>query len=102
MIFADIMGAMGWFAVGVALAVLGRLSARLGKVTHSRAYYLGLYMAAGLVWAGIVARMIYISFGHNEWFTLFVLLADGLPAVGVTLGLLVAWYYWSWLLAERD
>jgi hypothetical protein len=32
----------------------------------------------------------------------WVLLYNGLPALAVTLGLFVAWRYWSWLLAERN
>jgi hypothetical protein len=89
------------------LIVLALLSRRLGNVTHARRYYRGLYFAAALLGIGIAARFYYLT---NSQFNLtplnqnlvYILLCEGLPALALTLALLVTWYYWSWLLAERD
>ena len=104
---ADIAGLLGHVAIGIALIVLGRLSQRLGKVTHARSYFLGNYIAAGLIWLGTASRFYFITRGQSNLAAsddnlVYILLIDGLPAVGITLGLMVTWYYWSWLLAERD
>jgi hypothetical protein len=101
------LGLMGLFAIGVALVVLARLSQQLGSVTHVRPYYGLLYIAAGLVWGGAAARLYFLtrpdaSLDVPNQRLLYTLLSDGLPAAGLTLGLLVTWFYWSWLLAERD
>lgn len=102
-----IAGLIGQVMIGLALWVLARLSRRLGNVTRAKAYFRGLYVAAGLVWSGVVAHLYFITRSQAtkealESNMVYTLLSDGLPALGTTLGLLVTWYYWSWLLAERD
>lgn len=104
---AHFAGLLGFFAIGVALIVLGRLSQHLGKVTQARSYYLGNYFAAVLIWAGALSRFYFITRGQSildasDDNLVYILLIDGLLALGVTIGLMVTWYYWSWLLAERD
>ncbi|GAB5491550.1 MAG: hypothetical protein Phog2KO_17650 [Phototrophicaceae bacterium] len=104
---AHAVGLLGFIAIGVALIILGRLSQRLGKVTHARPYFIGNYVAAVLVWAGAVFRFYFITIAPPNLPApddklVYILLSDGLPALGITLGLIVTWYYWSWLLAERD
>lgn len=101
-----ILAPLGFFAVGVALCILGLLSRRLGEVTRARSFYIGHFVAAVLVWAGALMKMLGVvgqgSFTDAELIQLYALVSDILPALGITLGLLVTWYYWSWLLAERD
>lgn len=104
---AHATGLLGFVAIGVALIVLGRLSQRLGDVTHARPYYIGNYVATSLVWAGALSRFYFITRGQSildasDGNLVYILLIDGLPALGITVGLMVTWYYWSWLLAERD
>lgn len=96
-------GLLGPIAVGVALIILGQLSRRLGQVTRAPRYYLGLYIAAGLMGISVFARLVNIRVPGDILRTdpLWVLLYVGFPALGVTLGVIVAWRYWSWLLAER-
>jgi hypothetical protein len=107
MFTSHIPGLLGYFAVIVALIVLARLSQRLGHVTHARPYFIGHYVAAGLISLSLLIRLYFITQGTESLrasspTVLYTLITDGLPAVGVTLGLVVTWYYWSWLLAERD
>lgn len=98
---------LGYMAIAVALLVLGRLSHRLNSVTNTPPYYLGLYIAAALVFIGRIFSA-YLLLRSPSWLstepaaTGFTLLSSGLPAIGITLALAVVWYYWSWLLAERD
>ncbi len=107
MTFIHIFGLLGLFSMGVALVVLGRLSERLGSVTHARKSHRWQYFAACLIWAGMLTRLYFITQGQEALLApnqnvLYTLVSDGLPAVGVTIGLIVTWHYWSWLLAERD
>lgn len=98
---------IGPISIGTALWVLAHLSRRLGEVTHARPYYRLLYGAALLVWISIPLRLLYLLGGvalsdNLNQNILWIVLYIGLPALGLTLGLIVAWRYWSWMLAERD
>lgn len=103
--FFALTGQMG---VCVALVVMGLLSRRLGRVTRARRFYRGFYAAAGMVFVGVLARVFHLVNGVAEVADLpqntstWVFLTNGIPALGLLLGLVVAWRYWSWLLAERD
>lgn len=101
----------GWLSlagpIGIAFALMiaGLLSKRLGSVTRTAPYYGWFYVAAGLVAVSIVARMIdlgRIMQTDASRDLLRMVLYSGLPALAVTIGVIVAWRYWSWLLAERD
>lgn len=104
---ASVLAQFGLIAIGIFLLVLARLCRRLGEMTHARPRYVWLYLAALWVWLGAIIKLFFIHYGlaemsnlqHN---TLYVVLGHGLPALGLTIALMVAWYYWSWLLAERD
>ncbi|MFN8528986.1 MAG: hypothetical protein U0670_10270 [Anaerolineae bacterium] len=99
--------AFGQFAIAFVLIILGLLSKRLGTATRAKPKYIGFYFAAGFLLIGVVLRL---ANGFLHWFpddTLQfslegVLVYNGLPAVGITLGVIFSWRYWSWLLAERD
>jgi len=104
--WAGLFATAGMLAISLALVVMGLLSRRLGKVTRERAYYIGFFIASALVAVGAVARLANLTMDvaatsalHQN--ILWVILYNGIPAVGVTLGVIVAWRYWSWLLAER-
>lgn len=102
---------MGWVVaytiIGITMLLLARLSRRMGTYTHVQSWYRVLYAAAVLLWIGALVRLVFqtqllAELPEIVQNSLYVLLANALPAVGITLALLVAWYYWSWLLAERD
>jgi hypothetical protein len=105
--WAGLFGLIGPISIGLALLVMGLLSKRLGNVTRAPRYYFGFYVATFLMGISILARL--LNTGRGPEFvrelnseTGWVLLYNGLPALAVTLGLFVAWRYWSWLLAERN
>jgi hypothetical protein len=105
--WSHLVGLLGPLAIAVTLWILARLSERLGRVTHARPYYRGLYVAAALVGLNFLLRAvnIFAGFAVSEELNqniLWIVVYNGLPALAVTLAILVAWYYWSWLLAERD
>jgi uncharacterized membrane protein len=105
--WSNLFSTLGIASISVALLVLGALSRRMGKMTRTRAYYVGFYVAAVLVAVGVIARLVNSGYRvapltdlhHN---IMWILLYNGSPAVGVTLGVFIAWRYWSWLLAERS
>jgi hypothetical protein len=99
--------AIAWGCLGFAMVMLARISRRMGQYTHARRYYRLLYIAACLCWLGTLFHTL-LAFNGLAQFSeivqnsVYVLLADGMPALGLVIALGVAWYYWSWLLAERD
>lgn len=102
-----LLGLLGSIAIAIALLVLGLLSKRLGSVTRTPPYYVWFYVAAGLMLVSILARLVHLGQGPAVAVALIddkvsVLLYAGLPAIAITLGVVVAWRYWSWLLAERN
>jgi len=102
-----LFGLFGLFMIGVLLVVIAQLSRRLGQVTHARPYYFGLYISAVLVWLGFLIRLVIVLdgialFPNVNQNNLYMILSDIFPALGLTIGLAITWYYWSWLLAERD
>ncbi|QPC81863.1 hypothetical protein G4Y79_19555 [Phototrophicus methaneseepsis] len=103
---AAALGGLGWIAVAMTFLLVARLSRRLGNVTHARPYYLWMNIAALLITAGAVGNFLLeasiVAQNGQLVDNTLRLLCEASVAVGVSLGLGVAWYYWSWLLAERD
>jgi|YNPBryBLVA2012_1023415.scaffolds.fasta_scaffold33156_2 hypothetical protein len=93
-----LLSATGPAAVSVGLVIVGLLSQRLGAVTKMPAYYRWFYVAAVLVGASSVTRILGASTGLDEGLALF---CTATFALGVTIGVVVAWRYWSWLFGER-
>ena len=94
-----------WVGVIVTLFALAQLSQRLGAVTHARPYYRWYYGAACLVGVGKIIHILNLQpplAASPNVTILGMVLHDGFQALGLTIGLIVTWYYWSWLLAERD
>lgn len=103
----DILGLCGPASIGVALVILGLLSRRLGSATRAPQYYVGFYIGAVLVFLSVAAQgaNLFFDLARGDELTqswLWVFLYNGLPAIGVTVGVIFAWRYWSWLLAERS
>ena len=99
-----LLGLLGPFSITIALVVMGLISRRLGQQTQAKPYFLGFFAAATLIAFSVVAQLLDLIFhlAPREPNLLWVTLDDGLPAIAVTIGVVFAWRYWSWLLAERD
>ena len=105
-----VLGSLALFSLLYALIILAQFGNKLGAVTKMRRFYRGYYAAAGLVGLALVGRFVR---GSVVWASpesvspilnqpLFYLFFYHLPlALGLTLGLLITWHYWSWLLKER-
>jgi hypothetical protein len=103
----DLLGLFEPLSVAVALAVLGLLSRRLGKASRISPRYMGFFVGAGLLALSAAARFANLLFGwvapeKIPFSLVWTVMYTGLPALGLTIGLIAAWRYWSWLLAERS
>jgi len=102
-----VLGLFGQVSLGIVMILLARLSQRLGEVTHARQHHLWFYVAAILTWIGVGVELFLLGHGVDgaeqlQQDVVWVLLIKGLPTLGITIAVVVAWHYWSWLLAERD
>lgn len=102
-----VLGLIGQVSLGIVMILLARLSQRLGEVTHARQHHLWLYVSAILMWVGVAIQLFLLGQGVDgveqlQQDVVWVLLIKGLPTLGITIAVVVAWHYWSWLLAERD
>ncbi|MBN1286744.1 MAG: hypothetical protein JXB47_15200 [Anaerolineae bacterium] len=105
----ELLGVGAPLAVAVMLVILGLMSKRLGAVTHMPAYYKWLYGAAALACAATFLGLLYIlgTFSTGAEAGLFYdegfyVVAYVVPlAVSLTIGAVVGWRYWGWLLGER-
>ncbi len=99
-----LLGLLAPLSIFITLVVMGLISRRLGQQTNAKPHYLGFFAAALLVAISIAAQLLNLLLhlapaGRDPF---WVLLEDGLPAIAMTMGVIFAWRYWSWLLAERD
>ena len=102
--FSTLLSLLSPISIMVALIVVGLISRRLGEQTKAKPFYLGFFAAAILVLISIAAQFLdlLLHFPHTNTDVLWIIVDDGLPAIAVTVGVIFAWRYWSWLLAERD
>ncbi len=101
----DGFGLLGTLGVGVAMVVLGLLSRRFGAATRAAPRYRGFYIAASFLFVSAALQMLNFLIAHTAADALlesplWLIVYQILPAVGVTIGLVQTWHYWSWLLAE--
>ena len=104
------LGSLSLLAVLYMYYILANLSRRYGQVIRLRPYYRGFYVGMALICAAFLSHIIQDSviiapdqapsLLTNDW---FYLLTYYLPlAVAVTVGLAVAWRYWSWIWREQQ
>jgi hypothetical protein len=105
-----ILGSAGLASILFALVILAQFGRKLGAVTKMPPFYRGYYGAVGLVGVALVVWFIRTSvfWAHPEDIPsllsapVFYLLSYHLPlAIGLSLGLVITWHYWSWLLKEQ-
>ncbi len=100
------LGPVGLIGLLSVLDIYYNLSRRLGEVNRMPPYYRRFLIGSGFVGVAVLAHIIqvaaYISCSPAADRLLspaFSLLAFHLPLlIGVSIGVLTAWRYWSWLL----
>lgn len=100
------LGPIGLIGLLFVLDVYYNLSRRLGEVNRMPPYYRRFIIGSGFVGVAVLVHIIrvaaYISCAPEADRLLspvFGLLAFHLPLlIGVVIGVLTAWRYWSWLL----
>jgi hypothetical protein len=109
-IIGAILGSLGLVALLYALIILAQLGAKLGAVTKMRPFYRGYYAAICLVGLALVIRLIRVTVLWAAPQNIAALLKDPLfylflyhlpLALGLSIGLVITWHYWKWLLKER-
>ncbi len=104
------MGALSLLSIMYIFYILANLSRRYGEVIRMPPHYRGFYAAIGLVsvalFSHLLRDMVILDPGqgpallNNDW---FYLLTFYLPlALAVTLAIIIAWRYWSWILKEQQ
>jgi hypothetical protein len=89
--------------------ILAKLSERFGSVLKMQPIHKWFYVAEGFATIAMVAHFIqassFLSASNQELKTtslLFTLILHHVPlAIAVTIGLVVTWKYWGWLVTER-
>jgi hypothetical protein len=90
-----VLGLAGPLSLITSLLVIALLSQRLGTITKQGHTYRWLFAAIGLVAVAVVIRLWTLNSAEDPPYPL-------LMAVALTIGLVTAWYYWGWLLSERE
>lgn len=105
-----IFSAIAPLSVVVVFHILAKLSRQFGSVLKMNAIYKWYYVAEGL---GIIALLAHLwqastllsvpagsAVALAPWFA--IVLFDVPMAVAVTIGVVVTWQYWSWLIIEKE
>jgi hypothetical protein len=100
---------MGLLAVAYLGFLFATLSRRLSAVTKMANHYRWLRLASALVAVAAMSQVIRGTAALASWLAFpfllepwFALVSFHIPlAVGVTLDLVIVWYYWKWILKEK-
>ncbi|RME99925.1 MAG: hypothetical protein D6768_14025 [Chloroflexi bacterium] len=99
------LGAVGTLAVIYLFYILARLSERLGSVERMPPIYRYYYVAAIFLAMALVTQFFaaQATTSPSSFLTdTILLLGHHLPlAIGATIGLVVTWRYWSWLVLNK-
>lgn len=104
------LGTFGILSVIILFYILARLSNRLGSVQKMPAIYRYYYIALFFLVIGYITQMLMIRISFTpenfpNWITSpwFLLFAHHLPlTIGVSIGLVITWCYWSWLIIKEE
>jgi hypothetical protein len=102
-----LLSAIAPLALIMMLWVMAQISRRFGEVTHRPPLYRGFYVAIALMFFPLVVRLLAIGLAEEARNDLggnsVEALVYDLPlALGITLGVIVAWRYWGWLVYARE
>jgi len=110
MTLITILGTFGTLSIIILFYIMAKLSERFGSVIKMPPIYRYFYVVILILLVSymtnlLVVRTIIAPEDSPVWLAApwFLLLAYHLPmAIGVTIGLIVTWRYWSWLITERN
>jgi hypothetical protein len=105
-----LLGTLGTLSLLLLFYILAKLSERFGSVIKMRPLYRSYYAAIFFLAAGYASHSLWaVSYLAPEsvpvWLTstwLTFLTYHLSLAIGVTIGLVTTWRYWSWLVAEYN
>ena len=102
-----LLSAAAPLALIILLWVMAQISCRFGEVTHRPPLYRGFYVAMVLMLFPLVVRLLAIGLAEDARNDLggnsVEALSHDLPlALGITLGVIIAWRYWGWLVYARE
>jgi hypothetical protein len=102
-----LLSAAAPLALIILLWVMAQISRRFGEVTHRPPLYRGFYVAMVLMLFPLVVRLLAIGLAEDARNDLggnsVEALSHDLPlALGITLGVIIAWRYWGWLVYARE
>ncbi len=102
------LGPLGLLAIVYLCVLFSNFSRRLSAVTKMKDHTRWFRLASGLIAVSATSQVIRATaalaqeapaFLCASW---FALLSFYMPlAIGVTLALVLVWYYWGWILKER-
>jgi len=104
------LGTLGTLSILFLFYIFARLSERFGAVTKMPPFYRYYYVALVFLTVGAIAHILVVR-AHwaykqpPDWLMSpwFLVLAHFLPlTIGVTIGLVITWRYWSWLVSKRN
>lgn len=109
-VLSSLLGVLGTLSILVILYILAKLSERFGSVVRMRPRYRYYYVALSFLAVGWLVQLLVLAASltpteiqnwlNSPW---VLLIGYYLPvAIGVTIGLVITWSYWSWLVAERN
>ncbi len=107
---ASLLGTLGTLSLILLFYILARLSERFGSVIKMRPIYRYYYVALGFLGIGYLAHLVMVvvyltpasvpDWLMSPWFVFFTYYLS--LAIGMTIGLITTWRYWSWLVAEHN
>lgn len=106
----SLLGTLGTLSLLLLIYILAKLSERFGSVIKMRPLYRYYYTALIFLAIGYLAHLaaaqaVLAPESMPTWVLApwFLLLAHHLPlTIGVTIGFIITWRYWSWLVTEQD
>lgn len=108
--FITLLSPLGTISIIFLVFILAQLSKKLGAVTRMPPYYRWFWAGIGFLVIALISQLLRISISltgqasYQLWNnSLFYLVTYHLPiAIGATIGLVVTWRYWGWLLTEQN
>ncbi len=105
-----LLGTLGVLSLVILFYILAKLSERFGSIIRMkplyRYYYVALiFLIIGCITQLVVAQATLTPQNVSIWFVdpWFLFAAYHLPlTIAVTIGLIVTWRYWSWLITEQN